>query len=59
MLFSSRVFSGVNFIGIDDSYHQVEDWQTERLKTEAEKGLPIVLAMHVPLFEDPWSAAHK
>lgn len=52
MLFSSRVFSGVNFVGIDDSYHQVEDWQTERLKTEAEKGLPIVLAMHVPLFEE-------
>lgn len=49
--FASRVVGGVNFVGIDDSYYLIEDWQTERLKKEVEKGYPIVLFMHVPLFE--------
>ena len=51
ILFTSRVAGGVNFVGIDDAYHQVEDWQTERLKMETEKGLPVVLFLHAPLFE--------
>ena len=51
LLFSAREVGGVDFVGIDDSYNQVEDWQTWRLKREAEKGLPIVLFMHVPIFE--------
>ena len=51
MFFTSRVVGGVNFVGIDDAYHQVEDWQTERLRMEVKKGLPIVLFMHAPLFE--------
>lgn len=51
MFFNSRVFGGVNFVGIDDGYHQVEDWQTERLKMEAQKGFPIILCIHVPIFE--------
>ena len=52
LLFSAREVGGVNFVGIDDSYNQVEDWQTWRLRREAEKGLPIVLFMHVPIFEE-------
>ena len=51
IFFASRVVGGVNFVGIDDAYHQVEDWQTERLKRETEKGLPVVLFLHAPLFE--------
>lgn len=51
MFFTAHEMGGVNFVGIDDAYHQVEDWQTERLRLEAAKGLPIVLFMHVPLFE--------
>lgn len=51
MFFTSRVVGGVNFVGIDDAYHQVEDWQTERLRMEVKKGLPVVLFMHAPLFE--------
>lgn len=51
MFFTSRVEGGVNFVGIDNAYHQVENWQTERLQMEVIKGLPIVLFMHVPLFE--------
>lgn len=51
LLFTSRAVGGVNFVGIDDSYHQAEDWQTERLRMEVAKGLPVVLFMHAPLFE--------
>lgn len=51
LMFTSRMVGGVNFVGIDDAYHQVEAWQTERLKTEVKKGAPVVLFMHAPLFE--------
>ncbi len=51
LMFTSRMVGGVNFVGIDDAYHQVEAWQTERLKTEVQKGAPVVLFMHAPLFE--------
>ena len=51
LMFTSRTVGGVNFVGIDDVYHQVEAWQTERLRAEAAKGLPVVLFMHAPLFE--------
>ena len=51
LFFNARVVGGVNFVAIDDSYHQFEPWQLTRLKKETEKGLPIVLCLHVPLFE--------
>ena len=51
LMFTSRMVGGVNFVGIDDAYHQVEAWQTERLKTEVQKGAPVVLFMHAPLVE--------
>ena len=51
MFFNARVVGGVNIVGIDNSYYLFEDWQLWRLKREAEKGLPIVLAFHDPLFE--------
>ena len=50
--FNAHVYGGVNFVAIDDSNHQAEDWQTELLRKEAEKGLPIVLLVHAPLFEE-------
>ena len=52
MFFSSRVVGGVNFVGIDDGYHQVEDGQLIRLKKEVAKGLPIILFLHAPLYEE-------
>lgn len=52
MFFNSRIVGGVNFVGIDDSYHQVEDGQLIRLKREAAKGYPIILFMHAPLYEE-------
>ena len=52
LFFNSRIVGGVNFVGIDDSYHQFEPWQITRLKKEIAKGLPIVLCLHAPLFEE-------
>ena len=51
MFFTSRVVGGVNFVGIDDAFHTVEAWQLKRLRMEVEKGLPVILFMHAPLFE--------
>ena len=51
LFFHSRIVGGVNFVAIDDSYHQFEAWQITRLKKELAKGLPIILCLHVPLFE--------
>lgn len=51
LFFNARTVGGVNFVGIDDSYHQFEPWQLTRLKKELAKGLPIILCLHVPLFE--------
>lgn len=51
LFFSSRVEGGVNFVAIDDSYHQFEPWQKVRLEKEIKKGLPIILCLHAPLFE--------
>ena len=51
MFFNARTVGGVNIVGIDNSYYRFADWQLWRLRREAEKGLPIVLAFHDPLFE--------
>lgn len=51
MFFNSRTVGGVNIVGIDNSYYRFEEWQIWRLKREAEKGLPVILAFHDPLFE--------
>ena len=49
--FVSRIINGVNFVGIDDGYFQFDGWQLHKLKDEVEKGYPVVLLLHVPLFE--------
>ncbi len=51
MLWNTRIVGGVNIVGMDNSYYLFEDWQLYRLKKEVEKGLPIILALHDPLFE--------
>ena len=51
LFFNARILGGINFVSIDDSYHQFEDWQITRLKKEIAKGLPIILCLHAPLFE--------
>ena len=51
MFFNSRIVGGVNVVGIDNSYYHFADWQIWRLQKEVEKGLPVILAFHDPLFE--------
>ena len=51
MFFSSREVGGVNLVGLDNGYYQFEDWHIWRMRREVEKGLPIILCIHDPLFE--------
>lgn len=48
---SSRVIGGVNFVALDNGYYLFDAEQLDFLKREAEKGLPMVLMMHVPLYD--------
>lgn len=50
--FSSKIVNGVNFICLDDVFGTFQPDQVERFHVEAKKGLPIVLAMHVPILTD-------
>ena len=50
LFFDSRVMGGINFIALDDGYYNFYPEQLEKLKAEAEKGLPMVLLMHNPLY---------
>lgn len=50
--FSSRIINGVNLVGIDNVYYQFYPYQLERLKEEVKKGYPIILTVHVPLYEE-------
>ncbi len=59
MFFASRTVGGVNIVGIDNSYYLFAEWQLWRLKREAERGLPIVLAFHDPLFEESLYREHR
>ena len=52
MFFQARVVGGVNFVAVDNSYYLFEDWQLRRLRMEIEKGYPVILCLHTPLFEE-------
>ena len=49
---SSRVINGVNFVALDDGYYLFEAEQLDFLKGEVAKGLPIVLLIHNPIYEE-------
>ena len=56
--FVARTVNGVDFICMDDVFGTVQPDLVERFHAEAEKGLPIVLCMHVPFFTDfIWQAS--
>lgn len=59
MFFGSRTVGGINIVGMDNSYYLFEEWQIWRLKREVEKGLPVILAFHVPLFEQSLYEHHR
>ena len=50
LTFASRVVNGVNFVSLMNGYYYVTEYQFERMKKEVEKGLPIVMLCHVPLY---------
>ena len=50
--FSSKVVGGVNFICLDNVFGTFQPDQVEKFHAEVKKGLPIVLAMHVPIHTD-------
>lgn len=50
LLFSSRVFGGVNVVTLDDSYYSITKAQIEMLRFEIDRGYPILLFMHVPFY---------
>ncbi len=52
LTFESREMGGINFVSVDNSYYRFTLSQLEKLKKEAEKGLPIVLMLHCPLHTD-------
>ena len=47
--FDNRVIGGINLITVDDSQGYFTEVTFEKLKKEAEKELPIILFMHVPV----------
>lgn len=48
----SRVIGGVNFVALDDGYYLFEAEQLSFLKKQVALGLPIVLMLHNPIYED-------
>ena len=48
--FSSREINGVLFVALDNSYYLIDEEQFSFLKNECEKGLPVILCMHTPLY---------
>lgn len=50
---SSREIEGVNFVALDNGYYLFEPEQLAFLQQQVQKGLPIVLMMHTPLYEQP------
>ena len=48
--FSTRVEHGVKFIAVDNSFHTIEQWQLDRFKEELADGMPVILALHVPIY---------
>ena len=50
--FVSRVINNVNFVAIDNNYYRFSAKQLEQLQMEVQKGYPIVVAIHNPLYEE-------
>lgn len=52
LTFASRIIGGVNLITIDNSYYQFTTTQLELFMQEIQKGLPIILLIHVPIYTE-------
>ena len=47
----SKIIKGVNFVFIDNSTYQVNDEQVKFFREQSEKKYPIVLCMHIPIYQ--------
>lgn len=48
--FYSRIVNGVNIVTLDDVYYNFTEEQHALMEKEMEKGLPVVMMCHVPLY---------
>ncbi|MBQ5778235.1 MAG: metallophosphoesterase, partial [Oscillospiraceae bacterium] len=48
--FDSKIINGVNFVSLFNIYYRISDEQVRLLRDEVNRGYPVVLCMHVPLF---------
>lgn len=48
---ASRRIGGVNFVALDNGYYLFEREQLDFLKREVDRGFPVVLLFHTPLYE--------
>ncbi len=51
-LFHSEILHGINFVLIDNSTHEITEDQLDFFKKQINKGLPVVLMMHIPLYSN-------
>lgn len=47
---SSREINGVLFVALDNSYYLIDEEQFCFLKNECNRGMPVILCMHTPLY---------
>lgn len=52
----NRLMGGINFVAIDNGFYEYSEEQLIRLKAEVQKGYPIVLMMHIPLYTPAYGA---
>lgn len=50
LTFASCIINGVNFVAVDDVYYNFTSQQQQLMEKEIEKGLPIVMLCHVPIY---------
>ncbi len=52
-LISSTVVGGINFIALDNSVEYAQKEQVEFFKNQIERGLPIIVLCHIPVYGPP------
>lgn len=50
--FAKKEINGVNLVAIDNSFHQMNKIQLQQLKMVVAEGKPIILLVHVPLYNE-------
>ncbi len=48
--FASKIFNGVNVVTVDNNYYRFTENALKKLQNEVEKGLPIIIGFHMPIY---------